>query len=354
MPGLFGSFPQVGGLGAQQSPGGLFGGVDQFRQQNPGALTALGAGLMNGSLAEGFAAAAPVIALGKQRNMTAKLLLDKGIAATPEEAATLAANPALINAFFKGQDAFAERAAAARQYGLDPASEAGRAFILTGDLMKPGGGGENTSLTPYLFRDKDGNYTYRQPTRSGAWVQGRGLDGLQPVDPFTKASETASGKASGEAAAAVPAAQSLAQDLELQVNSLKNDPYLGRMLGPIDSRIPNMSADAARVQSKLDQLQGGAFLQARTALKGGGQITDFESTRAEQAYARLATAQNETDFKDALDEFVYWTKRGVSKLQNVAGQTPAQVQPPPSLSGPSRGESDWTDLGNGVRVRKVE
>lgn len=142
MPGLFGSFPQVGGLGAQQSPGGLFGGVDQFRQQNPGALTALGAGLMNGSLAEGFAAAAPVIALGKQRNMTAKLLLDKGIAATPEEAATLAANPALINAFFKGQDAFAERAAAARQYGLDPASEAGRAFILTGDLMQPGGGSD--------------------------------------------------------------------------------------------------------------------------------------------------------------------------------------------------------------------
>jgi hypothetical protein len=94
------------------------------------------------------------------------------------------------------------------------------------------------------------------------------------------------------------------------------------MVGPVYGRLPNMTADAERVQQKIDQLKGGAFLQARQALKGGGAITDYEGKKAEEAYTRLSQAQSEGDFKAALDEFNYYVQQGLAKLQSQAGQRP--------------------------------
>ncbi len=140
-----------------------------------------------------------------------------------------------------------------------------------------------------------------------------------PKDVAGAASAGAEGKAAGEAKAALPGARAMATELDRQINSLSEDPYLDRMVGPMDSRLPNWSASSARVQSKLDQLGGGAFLQARDMLKGGGAITDFESKRAEAAFARLNTAQNEGDFREALEDFRYWVQAGVTKLEERSG-----------------------------------
>jgi flagellar protein FlgJ len=135
--------------------------------------------------------------------------------------------------------------------------------------------------------------------------------------------QKALGKGQGEATitarTALPAAQQAATDVAEQVNRLKNDPDLASVLGPIDSRTPNFSAGSNRVQAYIDQLAGGAFLQARTLLKGGGQITDFEGRKAEQAYIRLNQAQSPEDFKAALDDFNEAVQSGLAKLAAQSG-----------------------------------
>lgn len=158
------------------------------------------------------------------------------------------------------------------------------------------------------------------------------------------AQQGAIGKAQGEAAAGVPAAQMTANEISAQIQSLKADPYLSSTVGPIAGRTPNLSADSQRVQSKIAQLQGGAFLSARQLLKGGGQITDYEGQKAEQAIARMNQAQSPDDFKAALDDFNNAVQSGVQKLQAAAagGQVapaPAPAAPPP----PSGGVVDYTD-----------
>jgi hypothetical protein len=126
------------------------------------------------------------------------------------------------------------------------------------------------------------------------------------------------GTLGAEAAAAAPGELALFNTLEFQVNDLLSDPYLPNMLGPIASRTPNITADAARVQSKMDQISGGAFLQARQLLKGGGAITDFESKKAEQAFIRMNDAMNIEDYTKAMNDFLDAVRAGLPKLQTDA------------------------------------
>ena len=51
-----------------------------------------------------------------------------------------------------------------------------------------------------------------------------------------------------------------------------------------------------------DQLSGNNFLEAYETLKGGGQITQIEGIKAEQAQARFNAAQSEEEFLAALTE----------------------------------------------------
>ena len=143
--------------------------------------------------------------------------------------------------------------------------------------------------------------------------------GFIPKDVAGEAAATTIGKGQGEAAVSLPGARQTAGLVTQQIADLKSDPYLSRMVGPVNSRLPNVSGDAARVQARMDQLQGGAFLQARQLLKGGGQITDYEGKKAEMAWVRMNAAQNEGDFKKALDEFQSAVTDGVAKLEAQAG-----------------------------------
>lgn len=204
-------------------------------------------------------------------------------------------------------------------------------FDALGQAVKPGGGDE-LGLNLVWGRNEKGETVAYQPSKSGGLVPVEVSEGVQLSDPYYRARDAASGKVAGttqgEAAAQVPGTRVAAEQVSQQVESLKNDPYLPRMLGPFDSRLPSVTADSARVQGKIDQLKGGAFLQARQMLKGGGAITDFEGQKAEAAFARMNTAQSEEDFKAALDEFNYYVQQGLSKLEAQAGvgggQQPAQ------------------------------
>ncbi len=148
-----------------------------------------------------------------------------------------------------------------------------------------------------------------------------------PKEVAAEAAQTVVGKEAGAAQAALPGAERAADTVTGQIESLKNDPYLPNMVGPVDSWLPNISADSRRVQAKMDQVVGQTFMQGRELLKGGGPITDFESKRAEAAFARLNSAQNESDYRAALQEFQDAVRSGVEKLRLQAAQGQPARQP---------------------------
>ena len=104
-----------------------------------------------------------------------------------------------------------------------------------------------------------------------------------------------------------------------QIDALLFDPALGKALG-IEGflRTPfaelGLDTETARVKARIDQIKGGAFLQAFESLKGGGQITELEGQKAEAAQSRLNTAQSEEDFRDALNEFRFYIDQGIRRL----------------------------------------
>jgi hypothetical protein len=172
--------------------------------------------------------------------------------------------------------------------------------------------------------------------------------GLGEAAAAAGARGTEIGRAQGEAIAGAPAKAALVGQIEMQVNDLLNDPYLPNMVGPMASRLPNVSGDAARVQSKMDQILGGAFLQARQLLKGGGAITDFESTKAEQAFIRMNAAQNEADFRKAMTDFLDAVKSGLPKLDNGQAGAPATGQTA-APAAPTGGRIRYDENGNRIQ-----
>ncbi|MEP9368654.1 hypothetical protein [Xanthobacter sp. VNH20] len=209
-------------------------------------------------------------------------------------------------------------------------------------------------LNPQFGVDAQGNPVVLQPGTNGQMIRSQMPPGVtisnKPIqldagthfvllDPITRqpigtvpknvagaAAEKAQGTAAGEAQAALPAAQGIAAQINKNIDDLAADPYLPSMVGPWASKMPNVSADAARVQSRMDQLGGGAFLQARQMLKGGGAITDYEGKKAEEAFARLNAAQSLPDYLAALNEFKGALGAGLAKLQGQAGAVPGAGQ----------------------------
>lgn len=80
--------------------------------------------------------------------------------------------------------------------------------------------------------------------------------------------------------------------------------------------------DAADFVARLDEIKGGAFLQAFESLKGGGQITEVEGKKATDAITRMRTAQSEKEFRQAANEFRGVVERGMQRAQARGGQAP--------------------------------
>tara|TARA_S200002703_G_scaffold101507_1_gene87933 strand:+ start:12 stop:1079 length:1068 start_codon:yes stop_codon:yes gene_type:complete len=110
------------------------------------------------------------------------------------------------------------------------------------------------------------------------------------------------------------------ENMLMQIDNLLNDAALDQALG-IEGvfRTPladlGLDPDTKRVRTKVEQLQGGVFLQAFESLKGGGQITELEGKKAEQAMARLNTVQDPEAFREALNELRIITENGIRRLR---------------------------------------
>ncbi|WP_017960006.1 hypothetical protein [Rhizobium leguminosarum] len=223
----------------------------------------------------------------------------------------------------------------------------------TGEIRQaPGGaGGEKYYGSTVPYYDKDGNLRYRQLGDKGG---GKDLDfgpgataapttrtvdtgtelitlgpGGQEVKRTTKenyeaAKDTAQGstegKAAGEAVSSLPADLMQADQTIKNIDELLTSKGLNSIVGSVDQFRPSwtMGADGRDALTRLKQLQGGAFLQAYGLLKGGGQITEVEGGKAQDAMARMDRSLDEPHFRTALKDFRDAVEQGVAKMKQRA------------------------------------
>lgn len=122
----------------------------------------------------------------------------------------------------------------------------------------------------------------------------------------TKAQEDA--KKASDSEAALPKLQQQVGESVALIDDLLADEGLDSAVGGIlgmqgrQSATLPLSENQRRVQPKIDQIKGKAFLQAFQDLKGAGAITENEGTAATKAMARLEQSQDEKSFRAALTE----------------------------------------------------
>ena len=208
--------------------------------------------------------------------------------------------------------------------GLKPGTPEYQNFMVTGNTI--GRGANEFGLNPQVGRDKNGNPVLIQVGKDGTSVETKLPEGVT-LDLSAKAEETARGaqigKLTGQAMFDIPGAEATAALVTSQVDQILNDPNLSRLTGPLQGRLPNFSGGAQDFQARLDQLKGSVFLQAYTILKGGGQITEVEGQKAQNAMARLQEAQTEGAFRQALQEFKDAVSVGVNKMKAQSAVTTA-------------------------------
>lgn len=135
------------------------------------------------------------------------------------------------------------------------------------------------------------------------------------------------GQAQGTAQAALANGADIdAEQTKKKIDDLLKNEGLDSVVGPLDQFRPSwtLGQSGRDALARLEQLQGGAFLQAYSTLKGGGAITEMEGQKAEKAIARMQRSQSEGDFRAALKDFRDAIDLGLQKLRRAAagGETP--------------------------------
>lgn len=136
------------------------------------------------------------------------------------------------------------------------------------------------------------------------------------------------GKAQGEAELGLSGAAQKAELAIANLEAIRNDPALPGITGMIQGRLPPMSQDGTDLNTRIQQAQGQAFLEAFSSLKGGGAITEVEGTKAEQAMARLNRAQSTEAYQGALDELTGILRQGVKRAYERAGKPMPEASTP--------------------------
>lgn len=356
----------LGGYMANPTPGGILGGGGQsppyanFRewmQANPDTVTALATGLLSGptfrqSLANASAGYAQAAPMDRRRKAVNEWLKAGG--------PTDVQNPATA-ALFQSAPDLAEKYLAGKIGGVDIRRSLNPLYMTdaNGNLvpgqMTDAGTIELPAMPPGMKLAPPTTYldtgtTYTPASKYGGAAAGPPV----PKNVAAAEAEKEKGAATGKAVAALPTVEAAADRMIRMLDDVLTDPYLPNVTGPIEGRAPDVTGDAARVRSKIDQIQGGTFLQAYNDLRGGGQITEKEGAAATAAYNRLsALTVNDPDYVKALQDF----RAEVLKLLDVArvraGMPPAAPASSPTPSAAPAGDG-WTDLGNGVKIREKQ
>ena len=151
----------------------------------------------------------------------------------------------------------------------------------------------------------------------------------QPAIRGAQATATEQGKTLVNNQNNLPDALATASNALQQIKELRGQPGLSDAVGAKNlfsgaatmavGLDPIAGTDAANFETRRKQLVGGTFLQAYNTLKGGGQITEVEGQKAQDAIARMSTAQSENEFNKALDDYEAVIKSGVDRARLKAG-----------------------------------
>lgn len=241
------------------------------------------------------------------------------------------------------------------------------AFGLTGNLP-----GSNRSTRAGLGQpipyksNKTGKMIAVEPMSDGTAVD---ISTGQPVDtseygydPYGLAAAKTGGqvdaKTAANARALLPGAE---QNYQLTMQALSNfdpgttndaakgvqageDEQFGKFLGmPTGQVIPAIpGTNKSNFQNLIKQLSGQAFINIRQALKGAGQVTDYEGAKGQDAISRMELASNsgdQTAFQQALADFTQAVDNGMALLRQQANADnsadPSAVPGMPPGQGPS-------------------
>jgi len=179
-----------------------------------------------------------------------------------------------------------------------------------GTANKVGGGGTTVNMPGEQMKIMtDGRIAVADPS-----VEGGVRFVTAPGSPA--AQETQAAQVDKQAQAAT------AQDSLELINSVLNSPSLESVTGMIQGRLPAMSQSGTDLVTRIEQLQGQAFLQAFESLKGGGSITEIEGQAATNAIARLNRAQSAEAFRESLRDLQEIYQRAVDRVSNGGSAAP--------------------------------
>jgi hypothetical protein len=191
-----------------------------------------------------------------------------------------------------------------------------------------GASGPQLGMTPQWAKDPaTGKYVLGQMSSDGRF-QPTEMGGLQPVDPFAlaggKAGTVADEKTAAAARAALPGAQQMLEITDKAVQEVRgNSRGMNEWFGQIGPRgmYVNPGSEMGKFLAASSPTNAQAFMQARNMLKGGGQITDYEGRRAEDAISRMQAAIDKGDqdqYLRALADFEQAVAEGYQKLVATA------------------------------------
>jgi len=199
--------------------------------------------------------------------------------------------------------------------------------------LKPAGGGG--SGQPYFtpVQTAQGVMAFNARTGrmepiniGGSAVVGAGADPalqgkIAGAKAFGKTTEEDRGKAIADAPRVVDNANEairLADEL-IKHPGMKQAVGASSMLGI--QKIPG--TQARDFMNRLDQIKGGAFLEAFNTLRGGGQITEIEGKKATDAIARMDNATSEEAFAQAVMDYKNVIQDGVERAKRKTQQPTA-------------------------------
>lgn len=279
-------------------------------------------------------------------NQTAQFLVSKGL--DPALARTVVSDPQLLRSVLPQMLGMGGQTDDIKEYQFAKKEDPGLTFQKFMQQKKAVSG--EYSLTPQYGTNEKGETVLIQTGKSGEAIQTKlpaGVkisSGVEKIDLGTEwglidkrtgqmvgkqakdlrgaEREKEVGTAQGQAQAKIPAALVDAESTAKKIDELLANKGLDSIVGQFDQYRPSwtLGDDGRNALARLEQLQGGAFLQAFNTLKGGGAITEAEGRKAEQAIARMQRSQGEADFRIALQDFRDAVNDGIKKLRLSAGE----------------------------------
>lgn len=114
----------------------------------------------------------------------------------------------------------------------------------------------------------------------------------------------------------------MASQMSDVIQQVIDDPALDSITGGMQGRLPagiplvTGGQAGANLQPKIDQISGGAFLQAIDQLRGMGALSNMEGQTATAAIARLSRIQDADEYRKALRELQALIDGGIERLKS--------------------------------------